>query len=45
MNEKMEDICKRFKKKVGLDNNKNIIYSYNGNIGFNEESTFEETAS
>ena len=44
INEKMKDICQRFKDKVELDKNRKIFYSYNGNIGFNEESTFEKIA-
>ena len=32
LSEKMKDICKRFKDKVGL-NNINIYYSYNGQVG------------
>ena len=44
LNEKMKDICQRFKDKVGLDNDRNLIYSYNGKLGFDEESSFEEVA-
>ena len=43
-NEKMKDICKKFKEKVQIDNNKQILYSYNANIGINEELTFNEIA-
>ena len=43
LNEKMKEICKRFKDKVGLDNN-NIYYSYNGQVGMDEEKIFEEIA-
>ena len=42
INEKMKDICQRFKDKVNIDNNMNIFYSYNGKPGINEELTFEE---
>ena len=43
INEKMEDICKKFKIKNKLEN-KIIFYSYNGNIGINEKLTFVEFA-
>jgi len=39
--EKMKIICQKFKDKIKIVNN-NIIYSYNGKIGINEELTFEE---
>ena len=43
LNEKMKEICKRFKDKIGLNNN-NIYYSYNGQVGIDEEKIFEEIA-
>ena len=43
-NEKMKDIYYRFKEKAKIDNNINIFYSYNGEVGFNEELTFEVIA-
>ena len=43
LNEKMKDICKRFKVKVNINNN-NIYYSYNGQVGIDEEKKFEEIA-
>ena len=43
LNEKLKDICQRFKDKVGL-NNTNIYYSYNGQVGIDEEKKFEEIA-
>ena len=43
-NEKMKDICQKFKEKVNIDSNKNIFYSYNGQLGIKEESVFEEVA-
>ena len=42
INEKMKDICQRFKDKVNINNNMNIFYSYNGKVGINEELTFEQ---
>ena len=38
LNEKMKEICKRFKDKIGLNNN--IYYSYNGQVGIDEEKIF-----
>ena len=43
LNEKMKDIYKRFKDKIGL-NNKNLYYSYNGQVRIDEEKKFEEIA-
>ena len=43
LNEKIKDICKRFKDKVNL-NDKNINYTYNGKLVLNEEITFEALA-
>ena len=43
-NDKMKDICQKFKEKAEIDNNMNIFYSYDGKVGFNEELTFEEIA-
>jgi len=43
LNEKMKDICQRFKEKAQVGN-KNIFYSYDGKVGIKEESTFEESA-
>ena len=37
----MKIICQKFKNKIKIAKN-NIIYSYNGKIGINEELTFEE---
>ena len=44
VNDKMKDICQKFKEKVKINNNMNIFYSYDGKVGFNEELTFEEIA-
>ena len=44
VNEKMKDICQKFKEKAKINKNMNIFYSYNGKVGFNEELTFEEIA-
>ena len=41
LNEKMKDICKKFKDKAQIEN-KILFYSYNGKVLTNEESTFEE---
>ena len=43
LNEKMKDIFQKFKEKAQVGN-KNIFYSYDGKVGINEESTFEEVA-
>ena len=43
LNEKMKDICQRFKEKAQVGN-KIIFYSYDGKVGIKEESTFEESA-
>ena len=43
LDEKMKDICKKFKDKAQIGN-KNIFYTYDGKIGINEELTFEEIA-
>ena len=42
LSEKIKDISKRFKDKINLTN-KNINYTYNGNLVLNEELKFEET--
>ena len=42
LNEKLKDIIQRFKDKIELNNNKNLIYTYDGKIGINEDLTFEE---
>ena len=44
MKDKMKDICKKFREKANINKDKQIFYSYNGNVGFNEELTFQETA-
>ena len=41
LNEKIKDISKRFKDKINLTN-KNINFTYNGNLVLNEELKFEE---
>ena len=41
LSEKIKDISKRFKDKINLTN-KNINYTYNGNLVLNEELKFEE---
>ena len=41
-NEKLKEIIQKFKAKVEIDKNKPILYSYNANIGINEELTFNE---
>ena len=41
LSEKIKDISKRFKDKIKLTN-KNINYTYNGNLVLNEELKFEE---
>ena len=41
LNEKIKDISKRFKDKINLTN-KNINYTYNGNLVLNEELKFED---
>ena len=43
LDEKIKDICKRFKDKTNLGD-KNINYTYNGNLVLNEELKFEEIA-
>ena len=43
-NEKMKDICQKFKDKAIIDRNKSLFFSYDGKVGFNEELTFEEIA-
>ena len=43
LDEKMKDICKKFKDKAQIGN-KNIFYTYDGKIGIHEELTFEEIA-
>ena len=42
LNEKFKYIIQRFKDKVGLNNNKNLIFTYDGKVGINEELTFGE---
>ena len=42
--DKMKDICQKFQEKAKIDNNINIFYSYNDQVGFNEELTFGEVA-
>ena len=42
LNEKLKNIIQRFKDKVEINNNKNLIYTYDGKIGINEDLTFEE---
>ena len=32
--DKMKDICQKFQEKAKIDNNINIFYSYNGQVGF-----------
>ena len=44
MKDKMKDICKKFREKANINKDKQIFYSYNGNVGFNEELQFQETA-
>ena len=44
LNTKMKDICNDFKKVANINDNINIFYSYNGQLGFNEELTFYEVA-
>ena len=44
MNEKMKNVCKKFKEQAGINNNVNIIYAYDGKVGINEELAFEEMA-
>ena len=41
LNEKIKDISKRFKDKINLTN-KNINYTYNGNLVLNEKLKFED---
>ena len=41
LNEKLKDICQRFKDKVGL-NNTNTHYPYNGQVGIEEEKKFKK---
>ena len=41
LSEKIKDISKRFKDKINLTN-KNINYTYNGNLVLNEELKFED---
>ena len=43
-NDKMKDICQKFKEKAKINNNMNIFCSYDGKVGFNDELTFEEVA-
>ena len=42
LNETFKYIIQRFKDKVGLNNNKNLIFTYDGKVGINEELTFGE---
>jgi len=43
LNDKMKDIFNKLKDKIDIKN-KNIYYSYNGQVGINEELKFEEIA-
>ena len=43
LNQKMKDICQKFKDKENINNN-NIFYSYDGKLIINEELKFEEIA-
>ena len=40
----MKIVCDKFKEKSNIEQNANIIYSYDGKVGLNEELTFEEIA-
>ena len=44
INDKMKDICKKFREKANIREDIAILYSYNGKVGFNEELSFQETA-
>ena len=44
MNEKMKNICKKFKEQAHINNNAIIFYAYDGKVGINEELSFEEVA-
>ena len=44
MNEKMKNICQKFKEQAHINNNANILYAYDGKVGINEELSFEEMA-
>ena len=44
INNKMKDICQKFKEKAKINNNMTIFYSYDGKVVLNEELTFEEIA-
>ena len=41
-NQKMKNICRKFKEKVGIDKNRKIFYTYDGNVGIDEELAFRE---
>ena len=43
-NEKMKNICQKFKDKVGIDKNRKVFYSYDGKVGIDEELTFRDNA-
>ena len=43
-NEKMKNICRKFKEKVGIDKNRKVFYSYDGKVGIDEELAFRENA-
>ena len=42
--EKMKDICKKFKEKAKIDDSQVIFYSYDGKLGINEELLFDDIA-
>ena len=42
IDEKLKYIFQRFKSKIKLDNNKNIILTYDGKVGMDEDLTFEQ---
>ena len=44
LNDKMKNICQKFKEKANINDNTSIFYSYDGKVGFNEELSFEEIA-
>ena len=44
LNDKMKNICQKFKEKANIYDNTSIFYSYDGKVGFNEELSFEEIA-
>ena len=44
INDKMKEVCQKFKEKANIGHDTNIFYSYDGKIGLNEELTFEQTA-